>query len=110
MTPRELLVKMRERLTPPGAWTQRAYARDAGGRTLLYQHPDATCFCLAGAMLTCAPYWTETTRLRAMTLLDSLCGGDFVDWNDKAGRTQADVLELLDKAIVQAAAAEEAQP
>ena len=41
---------VRDVLSPPGAWTQGAYARTAGGHSTTASSPEARCWCLAGAI------------------------------------------------------------
>ncbi len=88
----------RDLLTPPGAWIQGRYA-----------NADRTCFCLLGA-LGMADHGRATDPSKPVTdVIVPLVPGyeDAISsWNDMKCRTQADVLDLLDRAI----AAQRAMP
>jgi hypothetical protein len=81
----------RDLLTPPGAWIQGRYAND-----------DLTCFCLLGALgmadkgRPTDPYFPVKDAIESHL---PACEGHISVWNDEPGRTQADVLALLDRAI-----------
>lgn len=106
MTTREVLVEARRILTPDGAWTQGVLARDATGAEVGYDDDTATCWCVDGAVTLAAdegdgrndPSWSA-----AWEALKEVAPGDWnvalIDWNDAPGRTQAEVLALLDRAI-----------
>lgn len=99
MTPREALVAARELLTPEGAWTQGAFARvGRGGNPIGPAEPRAKCFCIVGALKRVCP-WEASLAFRALERAIGVRPGDVVNWNDTPGRTQAEVLEVLDKAI-----------
>jgi len=49
-------MKVKELLSDPFKWTQRAYARDKIGRKTGPTSQDATCFCLKGAVYHCYPF------------------------------------------------------
>lgn len=72
-------------------WTQGVSMRDAKGAVCL--PPEAVCWCAYGAMTaTDAP-------IPAYDILDEVMDGEMVTFNDKRGRTQAEVLAAFDKAI-----------
>ena len=90
-----ILQRMRIRLGPPEAWTQRVSARDERGREVSPTDPQAQRWCLMGA-LACemggALSTPQTTAARVhLEHLAGQCGlGDF---NDR--HTHGQVLELL---------------
>lgn len=48
-------MKAHELLSEPEKWTQFAYARDKDGNPIPVTAPEATCFCLLGALRKCYP-------------------------------------------------------
>jgi hypothetical protein len=81
-------------------WTQGAEARDSNGRKVSASYPKATCFCAEGAndegagdnfilSITTHNYLGCTLRLKRGLHI----------WNDRKGRTKAQVLAAYDKAI-----------
>lgn len=106
MTTREVLVEARRILTPDGAWTQEHEARNALGGECDYDDEAAVCWCVDGALSLAA---TDSDGNRAAAYdgawyaLPVPADSDSpVAWNDAPGRTQAEVLELLDRAIKEA--------
>lgn len=83
-------------------WTQETDARDVYGYECSPDDPAAQCWCLSGALIMAA-HGDDLLYCRAVDYLkDELALPEdvlIVDWNDVATRTQADVLELLDRAI-----------
>jgi hypothetical protein len=93
----EVLSKAADLLEKPGAWTKRAFARDAGGRPVEDPtEPEAVCFCAAGAI------WRsggEVCGAAYNALLEYLGDAVFVSgWNDAKDRTQAEVVAALREA------------
>lgn len=87
-------------LRPTGAWCQRAYARDAAGRDLKKGDAAATCWCLSGALAAAGVYAYDEAYQRLRTIIRGRIGkGCLITWNDAVGRTQAEVLSLLNLAI-----------
>lgn len=84
-------------------WTQHAWARDDSGKVCTPSTaPEATCWCLAGAILAAC----RSADLRAEIIHDTqvffrnqFCIGDIVHWNDNYLRTKSEVLRVLDTAI-----------
>lgn len=73
------------------SWTQGAHARNADGRACAARGKKATKFCVVGAMLHLRSennVWAELQR----RVGDAIGIGA---WNDAAGRTYEDMLELL---------------
>lgn len=101
------LKAVRELLSVPERWTKDSMARAADGKDIDYASRKARCWCLYGA----ATKVTNHELIRGRDLRDVIrnhIGGPGVTimtWNDAPGRTHADVLALLDRAI----AAEEAR-
>jgi hypothetical protein len=101
VTAREVLQKAREILTPPGAWTQGQFARNADGVGCSEYRDEAVCFCAVGALhraawrVNSAPEWYYD----ALRALIAVVGHSIGSWNDAEGRTQAEVLAAFDKAI-----------
>lgn len=97
-----LLERGRARITPPGAWTQRAMARDKTGIPRAPTDAAAVCWCSIGA-LECVseerPYRLSGIAALAWSELAEQAGEALSDWQDKAGRTHAETLYLWDRAI-----------
>lgn len=100
----ELLDRTRELLAQ--GWTQGAWARNAQGATTAIWSPLATCYCFDGAMdramqlldpdsvplgisLVPESVWIQRQVYAATSLIPAV-------WNDRPGRTQQEVLDLLD--------------
>ena len=82
MTTKEVLIAARANVKE--GWTQGAYYR------------DGKC-CAKGAL-----YLATTdarTLLRAQAVLERMLGWYLLNWNDAPERTQADVIDLFDRAI-----------
>lgn len=103
MTIVEQLTAARVLLTPDGAWTTGAFARDSSGLTISPHHDRARCWCISGALKrtsgsSFAPYEGVAAAVRSV-----LPTGNWAsEFNDAPGRTQAEVLALLDTAIARA--------
>jgi len=94
-------------------WTQRAFARDAGGGEVPPWSPDATCWCVLGAVHTEAPDPSGGPPVRGAAckraeeaLYDELTTAPGRPWratttvfNDAPTTTHADILDLFDRAI-----------
>lgn len=103
---RDLLIRARARIER--GWTQGAMARDGNADFIIVPTtaPEATCWCIAGALLADATLGTANCGAAYTALLDAhkSLNGDKQNstlsiWNDAPERTQADVLALFDKAI-----------
>lgn len=81
-------------------WCQRAYALDADGKPLWATDRRATKWCLRGAVFASAYDDHEEPFL----CLARAGVGEGTAWNDKPGRTQAEVIAVLDHAIALAQA------
>ena len=91
-------------------WTQYTAARDADGLIIFSDHPTATCWCLSAAIaVACAkggtyPYAREQHLDLLLTFSAEIGRVDILwsiieTWNDTEGRTQADVIDLVDLLI-----------
>ena len=107
----ELLQQARDLIASPEAWTQGTYARNASGKRTPLAGPDAVCWCVSGALRRIIEraetdpipdplrdLWYETipvvNRIANLDMYSTL-----PIWNDKKGRTHAEVIALLDAAI-----------
>lgn len=78
-------------------WTQEAYARDAAGRIVDSQSPDAVRFCCSGAIYTTEHPLRGSVDARA--LVGQVIGVDLEVWNDTPGRKHKEILDAFDRAI-----------
>ncbi len=92
------LKKVREILA--NGWTQEASARDAEGEPLFSTDPRACSFCILGAVWRAVGYENQMES-RLVYALRNAIGEDakLVSYNDTPGRTQDEMLALVDKAI-----------
>ena len=92
-------------------WTQYTAARDAEGLIIFSDHPTATCWCLSAAIAVAFskggthPYAREQ-HLDLLLTFSAEIGrpadilwSSIETWNDTEGRTQADVIDLVDLLI-----------
>ena len=95
------LKAMRRRLAKRANWTQGAGARNRHGKPVRPESVSAVRWCLVGAtFMTTTPWW------RVIGILKHCSGSPCMSaWNDRKGRTHAEVLSLLDEAIAKARAA-----
>lgn len=104
MTPVDILRKTRELLSEPVRWTRGAYARDASGADVPYDEQAATCWCLSGAV-DLAGQGQSIAAARARDYIRVAIDSDddsmvtIPTFNDDPGRTHADVLAAIDRAI-----------
>lgn len=85
-------MKVRELLSSPDKWTQDFGARGADGLSIEWDSPEATCWCLIGAIVKCYPTRFEQVRDRIKKHL----GVQFLSaWNDRIERTFEDVKALV---------------
>lgn len=96
MTTKEALIKTRELIA--AGWCQWSYAKDKDGLAVNFDDPEACKYCLTGALNSVTP--SLSTQRSVRDLLYTEAGEDSLAyWNDTEGRTQQDVLDLLDKVI-----------
>lgn len=103
---RDILNAAADLLEKPGAWTQGYYAnRDDGGHTDALSD-DAVCWCSLGAIARVAGAYPESDRggpaFEAADVLEKVVGSYVADFNDKTGRTQAEVVAAFRKAAEEA--------
>ena len=80
-------------------WTQRASSRDEDGLPPTAGKPSV-CWCAYGALMTAN--WRESDEVYDWLERKFNLRGGLVAWNDQPGRTQAEVLDLFDRAIERA--------
>lgn len=103
-TAADVLKAARELIAKPGGWMQQFYARDSLGNNANWDTPDAECFCLLGAMARAAGTTDDPGLFRARDVVRGLIPFEhgIASWNDVCGRTQGEVVALLDAAIAKA--------
>jgi len=95
-----ILKKARELLSREGAWTQKAYARDAKGFPCFATEHCAESWCSFGAIQAAAQSLASPTIVDAMEALQEATGASFVSqWNDHPQRQVGSVRRAFDKAI-----------
>lgn len=105
MSAEAVLRRAREILSPRGAWRPLAFARDAEGRVCPVFAPGAVSYCLVGAITLAAAGEDLTPTFRdafkALALGESHAERVIAvqAWNDREGRTQAEVLDKLDDVL-----------
>lgn len=95
----KVLQDAREVIADENRWTQNAWARDADGHDINEHKPEATCFCLLGALSVAAGAWDSPIYRDAEKVLEKIGVERPSTWNDAYGRTHAEVIDLLDRAI-----------
>jgi hypothetical protein len=99
MLPSQVLDKAADLITPDGAWTQGHGAHKADGNITGARSPDATCWCLHGAVLAASG---QPFADRAEAFVERALGMEHItdayDWNDDPARTQPEVVAALRKA------------
>jgi hypothetical protein len=104
-TAADILKLAREKVA--AGWTQGSLTRDAQGATQC-SYAEATCYCSWGAILAASDELdlaNPSVRLYAEDLFESTYaepGVSLISWNDRPGRTQAEVVAAFDAAIVKA--------
>ncbi len=108
MKPSEALRKVRELITPKGAWTQNNWARDADGYGTRPWGDNAVCWCSMGA---CDAVMHNEGREDYVgqgsglyIWLDKAVAEWPSDFNDMTYRAQSEVLDAFDRAIALAEA------
>ncbi len=105
MTPvQDLLIRARERIEK--GWCQGACAKNADGDDVDATDPDATSFCIRGAILAVGPLG-YAVRSSAYGLLENVIDrvskspcDSLAGYNDAYGRTHAEILSVFDAAII----------
>ncbi len=88
-------------------WTQNASARDSIGHSTEPDDQDAVCWCIGGAidraLMDVDQFWPiRTAAFDGIAKLLPSSQYGVSGWNDATGRTQAEVLAVLDQAIANA--------
>lgn len=92
----------KELLSKPKGWTQLHAATDSYGSSVCVFSSEASCFCLSGGLekVVNPPQNGFELLVQAQRIIEGITDHLIIWWNDKPGRTQQEVIELLDKAIV----------
>ena len=86
-----------ELLADESSWTPASIARDAKGCAVADSSPLACQWCVVGALIKVYPEIGE--QIDAWNKLAKIVGGQHMAaWNDRRGRTHAEVLEAVRKA------------
>lgn len=96
-------MKVQDLLTDPTKWARQGYAFAGDGRHVIPTDPEATCWCLAGAVRRCYRSNKAHQVLRRVAsklklgLFRSLSNPDstIANWNDAPEREFADVQALV---------------
>lgn len=105
MTPNEIFSAMKELLDDPKKWTKEALARDKSHWYIDPLKPEATCWCLSGAMLKVTgqhsnfgiqhPAWFYDAGFILRKVLDD----NYLTWQDREDTTYQQVMDLLHYAM-----------
>lgn len=108
MTIRDDLLAVADLLEPEGAWCQVHWGEDVHGHAVSARSPKACRWCIEGAIQLVShsrDHSTFNKRGRALqNVIGSLVWRDYEDgqplwpWNDRRGRTQAEVIALVRRA------------
>ena len=103
---KQILREARALIGTPKQWTQGASQRNSIGISVARDHPDVATRCMAGAIEGACPCADPHEQVEIFDfLMDSIdrYEGKFnlalSRWNDKTGRTHADVMQAFDRAI-----------
>lgn len=90
-------------------WVQGVSAKNAKGRACMPTSKTATCWCITGAMTAASVELPSSYRgilvsqaegaIGSAAHLKDNYGFDLISWNDRKGRTQEQILNVLDRAI-----------
>ncbi len=105
----DVLREVRALLADPNCWTQGEIARNRAGKPEFAESKEACCWCLVGAVWRVAGTGPEARQARRFlhVAIDGIPLGKIPNWNDTPGRTHAEVVVVVDRAI-ELAEAEEA--
>ena len=102
MTTAGLLRDVRALIADPDRWAMGCAARDVHGQSVMPERPEAVRFSAFGALVRLAPEAHEI-RDRAAEVLNAATGPfGWAVWEDALGRTHAEVLAAMDRAIAAA--------
>lgn len=88
---------LQELFADPKRWTKGAYARNKYNTIVSFENPSATCFCLAGGLLS---VYEGIDYFRAINSLYKGCRLRLSKFNDDPSTTIEDIQELVKKANV----------
>ncbi len=94
----DVLERAADLLEPDGNWTRVTGARDVGGKIVKPCSPSAVSWCLEGALAAVTRHdWCSSAfeAEPAYKFLRSFLGIDPWEWNDRAYRTQSEVVAKL---------------
>lgn len=105
MTPQEILIEARARIAR--GWVQGRFAQDNRGVLVHSYSSEAVSWCLDGALIAVGATSSYTDYHAAHDLVWGALGepreprisNSLTRWNDAEGRTQDEVLAVLDRAI-----------
>lgn len=80
----------------PGRWTRKTCARDRQGKPVPVFSKEACSFDLEGAIRRAAGVEDRSAYARFSKLIKNQVGKHPFDWNDETGRSQRDVVLLLE--------------
>jgi len=101
MTPKEMLIQVKELLSDPARWTTGVLARDQNGLSVLPAGEAATCFCIVGAILKITPPTEDGAYKFCMSALRSTAksAGRIAANNDNISHPE--LLAWIDRAIAE---------
>ena len=91
-------MKAHELLATPDRWTKGRFAADTSGHGVAPSNPEATCFCMLGALRRCYPALEEYLAIRKRLgkwLHETYGISSVVVFNDAEERTHSDVVNVL---------------
>jgi hypothetical protein len=97
-----VLREARALIDKPEKWCQEVDALTADGDECDARRPEAKCRCISGAIAAVSDPKSSAPTDAAWSLLWNAVDGNPVDWNDAKGRTHADILAAMDRAIASA--------
>lgn len=94
VTPKELYLAARERISDPNRWMQGGYATNIKGHYTDSDAPDAVCWCSAGSIRSFNP--PPYIARRVYDALNRACGEPLVMYNDN--HTHDEVMDMWNRA------------
>jgi hypothetical protein len=97
----DILTAARDRIA--SGWCQRHSALDADGKPAFPSSAKAVKFCVIGALAASHVLYLDESVIKPLRESAGIPKDkSLFHWNDQPGRTQAEVLEAFDRAIVKA--------
>lgn len=94
----EVLDRAADLIEPEGAWQQGTWARDVSGKAVTLWCDKATCFCMRGAVVRASGLSMSAELTGINAALGFRRASQMARWNDREGRTQAEVVAKLREA------------